>query len=295
MRGGYGRARRCRGESSRATDPGTKPSVPVFPGYFIAMLLVISKLVPALLFPAGLAILLCLLAAWLAFRKGAPGGGSVALAAALLLYTAASPILSEKLLRGLESQSPPPRDYPQAAAVVLLGGGMAPLLPPRVHPETNAAGDRLLHAARLWKRGRAPVVVATGGYIPFLTTATGSEADLYAVVLTELFGLPEAAILRVPQSRTTHEDALYAAELFTRIGMKKDILLVTSATHMRRAAAIFHKQGFTVHAAPTDFRASEKKSFKAFDLLPSGAALAETHVALSEYVGYFAYRLLGRL
>lgn len=258
-------------------------------------MLLLSKFLPALLFPATFAVLLCLLAAWLAFRKGAVAAGLIALLAGLTLYAAASPLVADRLVRGLESQYPAPAQYPKAAAIVLLGGGMAPRSPPRVEIETNAAGDRPLHAARLWKRGLAPVIVATGGYIPFLTDAPGSEADLYAGLLTEIAGIPDSVILRVGGSRNTHEDALLTAALFDSTGMKKDILLVTSAAHMPRAAALFRKAGFVVHPAPTDYQADEGSSFKIISLFPSGSAMAKTYVALNEYVGYRAYRMMGRL
>jgi uncharacterized SAM-binding protein YcdF (DUF218 family) len=247
------------------------------------------------LFPAGLAVLLCLLTAWFAFRKGARAAGLTALFAGTVLYASASPILADRLVRCLEQRFPPRTDFPKATAIVLLGGGMAPMLPPRVEVETNAAGDRPLQAARLWKRGLAPIIVATGGYIGFMTDAPGSEADLYARLLTELAGIPDSVILRVGQSRTTHEDALFTAALFESTGLEKDILLITSATHMPRAAALFRKAGFVVHPAPTDYQADESTSFKIIRLFPNGAAMFRTYVALNEYVGTFVYRMTGRL
>jgi uncharacterized SAM-binding protein YcdF (DUF218 family) len=99
----------------------------------------------------------------------------------------------------------------------------------------------------------------------------------------------------VGQSRTTHEDALYTAALFESAGLEKDILLVTSATHMPRAAALFRKAGFEVHPAPTDYQADESASFKVIRLFPNGAAMFKTYAALNEYVGTFVYRMTGRL
>lgn len=259
------------------------------------MSLILSKVIPAFLFPTGLVLALCLVTAWLAFRRGARAAGLVAMLAALLLYLAASPVVSNRLLLRLEKQYPPSHDNPRAAAIVLLGGGMVPLLAPRVYPETGHAGDRLIHAARLWRQGLAPVLVATGGYIEFLTDAPGTEADLYAHVLTELFGLPDSAVIAMGRSRTTHEDALFTAELFEEAGLDKNILLVTSATHMRRAEALFLKAGFSVTPAPTDYRGETHVRFRMFDLLPRAEALANTTVALHEYLGLWAYRLAGKV
>jgi uncharacterized SAM-binding protein YcdF (DUF218 family) len=259
------------------------------------MLLILSKVLPALLFPVGLVFLLCLLTAWFAFRKGARLAGFLALLAAALLYTAANPRVSNRLLLELESRYPPSLENPNAAAIVLLGGGMAPMSAPRVYPETNAAGDRLLHAARLWKQGRAPLVIATGGYISFLTNATGSEAEIYVKALSDLFDLPDSALKSVPGTTTTADDAVRTEALFAAEGLKKEILLVTSASHMPRAVATFRKQGFIVHPAPTDFLSETGSPFKAFQLLPTVGALNATCVALHEYLGIWTYRILRRL
>jgi uncharacterized SAM-binding protein YcdF (DUF218 family) len=259
------------------------------------MLLFLSKLLSALLAPVGLVVLLCLFATWLAIRRKAWMPAGAAFLAAALLYTAASPRVANTLVLGLELRNRPALVYPKAAAIVLLGGGMLPAAAPRLRPETGAAGDRVIHAARLWRQKRAPRLVVTGGYIPYLTRATGSEADLYAEFLTEMFDVPDGSILRVGGSRTTHEDATLSARLFDSLGIKKEILLVTSATHMPRAAALFRKNGFTVHPSPTDFNGRENDPFLLFQLLPSAEALAQTNVALREYVGLWAYRMLGRI
>lgn len=259
------------------------------------MLLTLSKVIPAFLFPAGLVLLLCLVTAWLAFRARARAAGFVALAAAGVLYAAANPIISNWILVGLENQVPTPKDYKPAAAIVLLGGGMSPYLPAHRHPQTNASGDRVLHAARLWKVNLAPVIVPTGGYITMMIDAPGTEADLYARLLIDLFGVPDSAVLRMGQSRTTHEDAVLTAKLFEERGITKDILLVTTASHMPRAAALFRKQGFKVQIAPTDFRGDTEPTFKFFRLLPSGNALSETTTALHEIIGIWAYKMMGRM
>ena len=258
------------------------------------MTLLLSKFIPPLLFPAGLTILLCLLAAWLAFRARAFGAGLAALLAAVVLYAGSSTLVTQRLVHGLEAQNPPLEKPPKAAAIVLLGGGMMAPSPWRLHPETNWAGDRLLYAARLWKEGHAPKIVATGGFIHFMTGVDGTEAELYEEALVELFDVPASSILKVGESRTTDEDAALAARLFDSTGMKKEILLVTSATHMPRAAALFRREGFTVIPAPTDFY-SGGPEFKIYQLLPSAKALAEGQLALHEYLGAWAYRMRGRL
>jgi uncharacterized SAM-binding protein YcdF (DUF218 family) len=259
------------------------------------MFLFLSKLLPALLFPVGLTILLCLWVAWRSFRNGAALTGILALLAASVLYTASLPLVSNRLMVRLEQNIRPLPNYPQATAIVLLGGGMIPPGPPRIHPETNFAGDRVIHAARLWRRQYAPRIVVTGGYIRYLTTAEDSDAGQYAALLTELFDVPDSALLRVPGSLTTVEDAALTADLFDSTGLKKEILLVTSASHMPRAAALFRKRGFTVTEAPTDFQGTIDRRHAMFDFIPSAVFLAQTSAALHEYLGTAVNKVLGRV
>ena len=259
------------------------------------MPLILTKVLPALVFPASLTCLLCLLTAILAFRRKARSAGWMALATGLLLYAACSPVVAHYLLRGLERNYPQPETYPRATAIVLLGGAMIPDLPPRKFPETNAFGSRVLQAARLWRSHSAPRMVVTGGAIPFITGYSNDEAGLYAKLLTELFDVPDSAILRVAASQNTFDDARMTRELFDRMALPRDILLVTSAAHMSRAVALFQKQGFTVHPAPADYHAGVAPPDKLFALFPAEWAFNETANALHEYVGFVAYKLMGRL
>jgi uncharacterized SAM-binding protein YcdF (DUF218 family) len=72
-----------------------------------------------------------------------------------------------------------------------------------------------------------------------------------------------------------------------------DVIMVTSAMHMPRAAMVFESYGFTVYPAPTDFRADASFQKKAINYLPQAGALANTTAALHEYYGMLAYEILG--
>lgn len=259
------------------------------------MLLFLSKLLPALLLPPGLIFLLCLAAGFLALRSKARTAAMLAFAAAFILYVASSPVTKWVLLRGLEKQYSEPDFYPRAPAIVLLGGAMLPDFAPRHHPETNAYGDRVFQAGRLWREHLAPKLVVTGGNIPFLGEHSVGDAVLYARLLHELFDVPDSCMLKVSESKTTYEDALFTARLFEQLGMPKVILLVTSAQHMPRAARLFRKQGFKVIPAPTDYHVTKRFALRPFLLIPSEGALNETLDAMHEYIGLTVYYLMGRL
>lgn len=261
------------------------------------MLLVIGKVLPVFFFPLGFALFtsaLALIALLIGKRAIAL---FIGICSWLWLFAASTAPLSHALLAPLE------RPYHAAAqlknlpdsvtAIVLLGGATVPAIPPRQGPETNLFGDRLLHAARLYQQGRAPHLVTTGGRIQWIRQADGSEAQDYRHLLVELFGIDSTAVHPCPGSQNTREDAVETRKLFEARGWSKEILLVTSAFHMRRSAALFRKQGFSVHEAPTDFMADSDFRLTAFSLLPSEGALEITYLAVHEWMGYLAYKVLG--
>ena len=72
----------------------------------------------------------------------------------------------------------------------------------------------------------------------------------------------------------------------------KSILLITSANHMRRAAALFRKQGLNPDLLSVS-RDNAPITWESF--VPSGDGLEDTYGMLYEVVGYTAYLIQGKL
>ena len=111
-------------------------------------------------------------------------------------------------------------------------------------------------------------------------------------MLQEWGGLPAAAVRIEGGSINTRENALRSYEMLAPLGIRR-ILLVTSATHMPRAAGAFRKAGFEVIAAPADFHSGWGESDFFSQCVPRPENLVETEVALHEWVGVGVYRLRG--
>ena len=253
----------------------------------------VYKFVPLLLYPAGMTFLLSL-ASLVALARKRKGRALFLVVLALTVFTvSALPVTSHLLTRSLERQYPPRAEYPKAAAIVLLGGGEVPPEPPRIHPETNMNGDRILHAARLYRQGAAPYVLPTGGKFRNLKHYRGTAAEVNAALLVELFGVPPQAILLEGKSRTTSDHGGTVRAILEEKGLPLEVILVTSALHMPRSVRVFEKAGFTLHPAPTDFGANEEFPWEVRSFLPTAGALHGTTRALHEYYGLFAYRILG--
>jgi uncharacterized SAM-binding protein YcdF (DUF218 family) len=259
------------------------------------MFYLLSKLLPVLLFPLGLALAASIASALLAWAGRGRAAAVVAAAGAAILYLASLPWASDKLVRGLEGRYSPARSYPECPAIVILGGAGVAKKAPRLYPETNAFGDRLAYGALLFRQGLAPRIVVTGGVFPFYGGTLQSEASINADILRTYFAIDSASILLAEGSRNTREDALSVLEVFGAARLSPEIILVTSAAHMPRACALFRTAGFTVHPAPCDFHADSEAPFGLVRFLPDEGALYQTWYGLHEYIGYAAYKAMGWL
>lgn len=163
-------------------------------------------------------------------------------------------------------------------------------LPPRAYTELNDSADRIVGALRLYRAGRAPRIVVSGGDLPWQIGAS-SEAELIGDLLSEL-GVPTSAIVLETESRNTHENAVNTAAVFTERGWQSG-LLVTSAAHMPRALASFGKAGLGVVPFSTDVQVGGPLYESPLDLLPDVEALARTTKALKERLGFAVYRQRG--
>jgi uncharacterized SAM-binding protein YcdF (DUF218 family) len=192
------------------------------------------------------------------------GGLAVVLAQALVLHTGVSKALVRPLV---VPDTSGPFD-----AIVVLGAGVNEACSPNFH-----AFRRTAFAAGLFKRGRAPIVLFTGGVTSRVSCPT---ADVMAGLARDL-GVPADAILVERASRNTWENATETSKILEPRGIRR-VLLVTDSLHMRRGEACFRRMGFEVGRA----------SVPMTDAYSDGLDMLKD--ALHEYVGWWYYRIRGR-
>lgn len=249
------------------------------------MLFVLTKLLTWLVSPLVIALIFGLLAWCQAFRgRRRRAVAWFALACAWSLVWS-SPAFYAWLGYSLEKDYPPlaAEQMPACGAIVVLGGGVATPAGPVIYPDMSSAADRVWHAARLYRAGKAPVVIPSGL----------GEAAASAVLLRDL-GVPPDAIRVENASRNTAENATRTRALLNEMGVRR-VLLVTSAFHMRRARLLFEKAGIDVIPAATDHEATLMRArsdrWSLPNLLPSADMLCRNTYILKEYIGYWVCRM----
>lgn len=165
----------------------------------------------------------------------------------------------------------------KASAIVLLGGGMKHVTKMK-YPEMEDAADRVWHAARLYKAGKAPIIIVSGKY----------DLETTLPLLMD-FGVPREAIKVDNESRNTYENSRFTAAI---TGRGEKVLLVTSAWHMARASRNFIAAGLQVEPSACDFMIiGMTDQFYFWDyIVPSPENLMNTQVLFKEWLGRLAQR-----
>jgi len=250
-----------------------------------------SPIVVGLVFVAGACVLMG--RGWRRFACAFALGG------VLILWFFSTGLAYRWLGMGLEREFPPMRveELPTADAIVVLGGGVNGNTNTLQYAELYLSADRVAHAARIWKAGKAPVIIVSG---------EGEIAASYPF-LQEL-GVPADAILVENAARNTEQNARLVSDIvLARHNKSHDsivhllsppppkILLVTSAWHMRRALLLFRKYapGLDIIPAACDYEAtiSSDRPFEFRQLIPNADCLLRNSYMLKEHLGYWGYKL----
>ncbi len=270
------------------------------------MFVFFSKMLPQLIYPTGLICVLLLIT--LFFCKSAKAKNRLILIALLIFFVCGNKLPGAFLIRKLENKYPPFDGKETAGAIVVLGGATESKSFPRQTVEVNGAGDRILYAVSLYREGLAEKILCGGSYIDWLEgeTIVDGSVSSPATEMAEIavmMGVPKEAILIQNKSLNTHEEAVMDMEMLKAQGISK-IILVTSAAHMPRSAALFEKQGLEVIPAPTDYSYSDTqweeirtitpKNAYTY-IIPSTGNLRTFENALKEYIGYYVYQAKGWL
>jgi len=189
--------------------------------------------------------------------------------------------VSDMLAKPLEQQYPPVSDFQSLKNVkwiVVLAGGSTvdPALPLSTYL-SGASLVRLSEGIRIHNMLPKTKLVLTGrsgfeGITPV--------AEVMADTAREWGVKPEDIIIEA-EATDTKDHPIYVKKI---VG-SDPFILVTSATHMPRAMALFEKHGMRPTPAPTDYLVMKKEGISPGDFFPSAGSLGKAGQAIHEYLG----------
>lgn len=183
-------------------------------------------------------------------------------------------------------------ELPEADAIVLLGGFSAPSREEVGWLHFNQSADRAVTALELIRLGKAKTLIV-GGSAVTVDSEPFVEADLFKGILAT-WKISEPEVISLGGCKNTRHEAEKVAKLAGERGWKR-VLLVTSASHMKRAAGVFRTTtNLEVVPAPSAFLTSVSiVTPDSMDLIPRAAGFVKLENYLHEQIGWQVYRWRG--
>lgn len=175
---------------------------------------------------------------------------------------------------------------------ILLGGYSNFFVKPDADRHNfNERGTRFFQAYELYMKGKFKKFLLTGGSGLMFETEK-SEAILTRELLLRL-GVPDVDIIVEPASRNTFENALFTQEILEEKYSKANLLLITSAWHMRRSIGCFDRVDLKYTPFSVDFAGEENRFVPSSLLIPNSETIWRWEILMKEMIGYMAYRARG--
>lgn len=213
--------------------------------------------------------------------------GLLLIVISIFMYWASTDAFIDKKLYNLEAvYSPITEDNLKRGEIyVLLGGGII-----TTTVEGNIPGImpsvRILKTAEYYKKYPKKIYISGGSPLQ----NQESESSVYARELISL-GVNPTDIIIEDNSKNTNENALFIKEKLNSIE-NKNIILITSAFHMKRSVAIFQKnmQEFEIIPAPCNYLASQEKE-NLFYYIPKYYNFMKFQLWIWESIGNIYYKI----
>ena len=251
-----------------------------------------KKLITPFLMPVPFCLALVLSGlALLWFTRRQRAGRRLATAGAVVLLLLGYGFVSGRLLSSLERRHAPVVDASAAAGrvrwVVVLGGGSSSDEGlPAVMRLSEGSLARLVEGVRLQRQLPGARLLLSGGSV----FGSAPDSETMSALAVEL-GVDPATLDLDPVSPDTETQAEVVR---ARLGAE-EFFLVTSASHMPRALALFRKAGANPIPAPTHFLVQESGGLSPGDFFPGSGGLRRAETVAYEYLGLAWAKLRGRV
>ena len=156
----------------------------------------------------------------------------------------------------------------------------------------SRGADRVVHTVDLYKRGLIRKIIISGGEGRVLYKGRREADDIFKAMV--LMGVHPDDLIVENDSRNTYESAVHVKELIRNSNSDdSELLLITSAFHMRRSRACFRKADVATAVFSTDFYTHPRYFDPGTLLVPKVEAILIWHKLFKEWIGMIAYKVAG--
>jgi uncharacterized SAM-binding protein YcdF (DUF218 family) len=250
----------------------------------------LSKTIDFLVMPFCISLVLILFSI---FTKKPKRKKPAVITAFLILFIISNPVIVNRAFLWWE---PKPMNIGEVKKVydvgVVLSGGLTSNFGLNAdHVELGKHANRFYAAYLLYNAGKIKKILITGAS-PVSWIAAGKGESRQSAKILAKWGVPENDILLEEHARNTRENAIFSAKILNEKFPGGKVLLITSASHMKRSVGCFNKAGVNSDFFPCDFYGVSGLGVEDF-FVPDSEMVGYFDLLWHEWVGYVTYRIMG--
>ena len=200
-----------------------------------------------------------------------------------------NPFLYLKTLYAWQINTPKIEKGKQYHAGILLGG--MSMFDKNGKGYFNDREDRFMQTLRLYNQGVISKILISGGSGQ-LFGKEPAEADFLRKEFIANH-VPDINIIVENESRSTFENAVFTKHILDSLHLQGPYVLVSSASHLRRATKVFIKKGMAVAAYPAAFEVIDK-TYSLEDFWPNINVMSGWTNLIKEMIGVVVYIVTGK-
>lgn len=152
------------------------------------------------------------------------------------------------------------------------------------------SSDRFIQTLQLYKIGKIQKIIVSGGSSKILNKQKDEASFIYQSFIN--CGVNAKDILIEPKARNTKENFIYSKKILDSLGIKKDVVIITSAFHTPRTSFLASKFGFTNYIVfPCDYKEINASLELSEYILPNMKTMHDWGLLIKEWVGLIMYAI----
>ncbi|WP_418187246.1 YdcF family protein [Aliarcobacter lanthieri] len=249
---------------------------------------IVKKIISAFILPIPIGIFLLFLAFFFLLKNSYKKAKLFLILGFLWFILLSNQIVSNAIISPLENSYPSLIDTPKVNYILVLGNAHKSDENLSITSEVKeTAINRLVEGIRHYrnlKNDQNNVKLIVSGYS---LDDINSHAQMQKRLALSL-GVDEADILTLDTTKDTYEEAIQSKKIVEN----EKLILVTSASHMKRAMLLFEKEGLNVIASPTQHKGYSTSYPTSFF---NANNIKKVELAFHEYLGMIYLYIKGNI